>query len=107
LEFVKRHPGATAALIVVLGVLIGTVAGWGMAQYETGEIAQQVRAKNPHNPLDGLPFIGLGILLVGFVLGTVTGIVGAVIFWLTNRARMSKQLVVNLSDSHPVETGRE
>ncbi|MEO8435793.1 MAG: hypothetical protein ABI596_12915 [Pyrinomonadaceae bacterium] len=96
----KRHPLAIAALIIVLGILIGLVAGWGMAQYETGEIARQVRARNPNDPLDGLPFIGLGIMLIGFVLGTVTGIVGAVVFWLTNRARAGKQgkeLVENAS----------
>ena len=105
MEFVKRHSGATAALIIVLGVLVGTAAGWGMAQYETGEIARQVRARNPHDPLDGLPFIGLGIMLIGFVLGTITGIVGAVVFWFTNRARAGKQLVENSSHSHPVSNG--
>ena len=104
MPIVKRHPLAVVALIIILGMVIGVVGGWGMAVHETGEIARQVRAKNPRDPLDGLPFIAMGIMVTGFVLGTVTGIVGAVVFWLMHKARAGKE-GVDSSHSHPVSTG--
>jgi hypothetical protein len=54
---------------------------------EVAEIAEQVRAQHPDDPLDGLWFIGLGTILTGAIIGTVVGIAMGVIAYLWLRSR--------------------
>lgn len=46
------------------------------------EIAEQVRAKHPDDPLDGLWIIGLGITLVGALLALFVAVVAGIILYL-------------------------
>lgn len=89
MSFAKRHPFVAALLIVVAGAILGTVVGWILGVRETNMIAEAVRARDPHDPLDGLPFIAFGIIAAGFVAGIVVGIIAAVIHYFL-RGRRAK-----------------
>src|SRR5438105_15949898 len=75
---VTPHPRSIVSCrAVTLGLLtllaspvIGAVVGGVIGDHETQQIAVAVRASNPSDPLDGLPFIFLGDIFLGFVVGS-------------------------------------
>ena len=83
MSILKRYP----SLVIPLGMMLGAIAGWIVAQYEVHSIATAVRATNPHDPLDGLAFIGFGLTALGFLTGTVVGVLVACIMYLMNRRK--------------------
>ena len=84
---VKNHPLAAGMIIVLLGVLLGTAAGLLFAFDATRTIAEGVRASNPQDPLDMLPFVAFSYIVVGFCGGTIGGLFVAIVVYLANRQR--------------------
>ncbi|MFN2481983.1 MAG: hypothetical protein ABR554_11015 [Pyrinomonadaceae bacterium] len=87
MNFFRRHPFTAALLIALAGVLFGTLLGGALGYYQVQKIAEGVRRRNPQDPLDGLPIIFYGTVLVGLVGGVALGLVGAVVFYLADRDR--------------------
>jgi ABC-type dipeptide/oligopeptide/nickel transport system permease subunit len=87
MEFFKRHPLLKALLIIFIGAAVGSLIGGGYGFYETRQIADAVRAQDPRDPLDGLPFIAFAYLLVGLLAGIITGFITAIIAYFVNRRR--------------------
>ena len=90
MDILKRHVEGFGALIIALGVLHGIVGGWGFAVLETQRMMRLVLAERPHDSLDGFPFIFLGIWVICSVVGTVSGVAGALIFKLRAKAALSR-----------------
>jgi ABC-type antimicrobial peptide transport system permease subunit len=87
MSFIKRRPFATFLLITLVGLVVGTLLGFAYAAHETRLIGEAVRAENPNDPLDMLPFIGFGFTLLGAAAGTVVGLVAAIVVALSNRLK--------------------
>ena len=82
----KYHPSVVVALILLLGMLVGAVAGLGLGLYETYSIAAKVKASDPSDPLDMLHFVALGYIFIGCCAGTLLGALVASIVYLNQRA---------------------
>ena len=78
----RRHPVASGIALAVIVMCVGSYLGQTVAIHHTNEIAEQVRAKHPDDPLDGLWIIGFGITLVGSLIGAVIGIAAGLILYL-------------------------
>jgi len=87
----KRNPFIRALLIAILCIAVGTVIGWVYGIRETHSIAEAVRQHSPDDPLDGLPIISMGITFTGMIIGAVTGIIGAIIYYARYRAKEKVQ----------------
>ena len=75
MNLLRRHPIVSGIALGIILACAGSYPGQAFAIHHTNEIAQQVRARDPNNPLDGLWIIGFGITLVGSLAATVIGII--------------------------------
>lgn len=75
MEFLKRHPLIFGLSAAVLCFVVCTALGFGISVLVTKSIAAGARATDPNDPLDGLPFITLGILFGGAGLGLLAGLI--------------------------------
>ena len=57
---VKNHPLVAAMVIILLAIVVGTAVGLLFAYDATRSITEGVRANNPNDPLDMLPFVAFG-----------------------------------------------
>ena len=89
---VKERPLVAGIIIVLLGILVGTVAGAIVAYDAVRSISEAARASNPRDPLDMLTFVAFGYIAVGFCGGIVAGLTVAVIVYFANRQRGSQPL---------------
>ena len=92
MNLLKRHPIASGVLLAIIVACFGSYLGQVLAIRQVSEIAEQVRAKHPDDPLDGLWIIGLGITLLGAVVGTLVGSVAGVIVYLRLRGSAIRML---------------
>ena len=91
-ERVKNRPFTAAVVIVLICSLLGTAVGLLLAYSETRGIVEGVRASNPQDPLDMVPFLAFAIVALGFGAGMISGIfVGSVVYF-ANRQRSSELL---------------
>jgi H+/Cl- antiporter ClcA len=81
-ESLRRHPIVSGIALGIIIACAGSYLGQAFAIHHTNEIAQQVRAEHPNDPLDGLWIIGLGITLVGSVVAMVIGIIAGLILYM-------------------------
>ncbi len=82
---VKEHPLAAGMIIVLLGIVLGTAAGLLFAYDAARSITEGVRADNPNDPLDMLPFVTFGYIALGFCGGTIAGLFTAGLVYFLNR----------------------
>ena len=82
MNLLRRYPIMSGVLLAIIIACLGSYWGQVFAAHHVSEIAEQVRAKHPDDPLDGLWIIDLGITLTGAIIGTVLGIALGVIFYL-------------------------
>ncbi len=78
----RRHPIVSGIALGIIIACAGSYLGQAFAIHHTNEIAQQVRAQHPDDPLDGLWIIGLGITLIGSLVATVIGIIAGLILYV-------------------------
>ena len=91
MNLLRRHPILAGIALGVIVACAGSYLGQVMAIHHTNEIAQQVRAQHPDDPLDGLWIIGLGITFVGSVIATVVGIAaGSILYVELKRSAASR-----------------
>jgi hypothetical protein len=89
---VKKQPLLSAILIVLLGMVLGTLCGWAFAVEAARDISEGVRRDNPNDPLDMLPLVVFGYLAIGFCGGALTGLFAGSIVYVLNRKRGSRSL---------------
>ena len=89
---VKNHPLAAGMIIVLLCSLLGAVAGWLFAFEATRSIAEGVRADNPQDPLDMLPFVQFMYIALGSCGGAIVGMFAGGVVYFANRQQGSPQL---------------
>lgn len=70
---------------MIFGAFGGTLIADLLGRILMQAIAESVKRTNPHDPLDGLPFIFFGFVFLGFVLGTTSGLLAAAVVYFTNR----------------------
>ena len=75
MKFLKRHPLIFGLSVAVLCFVACTALGFGISVLVTESIAAGVRETDPNDPLDGLPFITLGILFGGAGFGLFAGLI--------------------------------
>ncbi len=75
MKFLKRHPLIFGLSVAVLCFVVCTALGFGVSVLVTKSIAAGVRETAPNDPLDGLPFITLGILFGGAGFGLLAGLI--------------------------------
>ena len=86
------RPGWLALLAVALGPLVGIAVGWSRGNTRIQAITEAVRASNPNDPLDGLPYILLGHVFVGALVGTGVGVGLAMLIGFVTYARREYEL---------------
>lgn len=79
MKIIKRHSLILSFLLVLLGVISGLVIGWVYAGWKVEAMAEELRRANPNDPLDGLLFISIGIILKSAFVGTLSGIIAGTI----------------------------
>jgi ABC-type lipoprotein release transport system permease subunit len=84
---VKNHPLAAGLIIALLGALLGAVAGVLFAFEATRSITEGVRADNPGDPLDMLPFVQFMYVGLGFCGGAIVGLFAGSVVYFANRQR--------------------
>jgi hypothetical protein len=82
---VKKQPLLSALVIVLLGVLLGTSAGWAFAYDAARSISEGARNDDP---LDMLPFVVFMYLAMGFCGGAIAGLLTGGIVYFFNRKRV-------------------
>ena len=82
---VKAHPLIAGMVIILLGMLVGTSVGLLFGYDAARSITEGVRASNPNDPLDMLPFVVFGYIVLGFCGGTLAGLLVAGIVYFANR----------------------
>jgi hypothetical protein len=86
---VKDYPLAAAMIIVLLGTLLGTVAG---SLFALDAVRSITKAADPSDPLDMLSFVAFGYVAIGFCGGAVAGLMLAIIVYFANKQRGSQSL---------------
>lgn len=88
MKIIKHHSLILSFLFVLLGVISGFVIGWFYAGWKVEAIAEELRRANPNDPLDGLLFISIGIILKSAFVGTLGGIIaGTISYFFVGRTR--------------------
>ena len=82
MKVLRRHPILSGIILGFIVACSGAYLSQAFAIHHTGEIARQVRAQHPDDPLDGLWIIGLGITFAGSIFATIAGIVAGLIFYV-------------------------
>jgi hypothetical protein len=81
----KDRPLASALKWLAIIVGSGTALGIVFSIIQGKSIAQGVRRDNPNDPLDLLPFLVWGFIVVGFIGSTLLGLLVAILVYLTKR----------------------
>jgi hypothetical protein len=89
---VKDHPLVAGMVIILPGMLIGTAVGLLFGYEAERSITEGARASNPNDPLDMLPLVVFGYIVLGFCGGTLAGLLVAGIVYFTNRQRGVRSL---------------
>jgi ABC-type antimicrobial peptide transport system permease subunit len=88
MKIIKRHSLILSFLLVLLGIVSGFVIGWFYAGWRVEVIADDLRRANPNDPLDGLLFISMGIILKSAFIGTLCGVIaGTISYFFVGKSR--------------------
>lgn len=88
MRIIKHHSLILSFALVLLGILSGLIVGWIYANWKVEAIAEELQRANPLDPLDGLFFISIGIILKSTVAGTLGGIIaGTLSYFFIGRTR--------------------
>ncbi len=88
MKIIKHHSLILTLTIVLLGALLGLLFGWSYASWRVEAIAEDLRKTNPDEPLGGLFFISIGIILKSLFTGTLAGmIIGTISYFFVGRAK--------------------
>ncbi len=88
MKIIKRNSLILSFMLVLLGVISGLALGWLYAGWKVETIAEDLRRANPNDPLDGLLFISIGIILKSTFVGTLGGIIaGTISYFFVGRTQ--------------------
>lgn len=88
MKIIKHHSLVLSFILILLGVFSGIVFGWLYAGWKVEAIAEELRRANPNDPLDGLFFISITIILKSTVIGTLGGIIaGTISYFFVGRTQ--------------------
>jgi hypothetical protein len=88
MKIIKHHSLILSFLLILLGIISGLALGWLYAGWKVEAIAEELRKTNPNDPLDGLLFISIGIIIKSTLAGTLGGIIaGAFSYFFVGRTQ--------------------
>jgi hypothetical protein len=87
----NRHPLASAFLIFLILVVVGTVLGGAYGILVAESIGRKLAEEDPLNPRDMLHMVVITHGVLGFLAGTGLGLLVAAIVYISKRQELSDQ----------------